>query len=106
MRKVLVEFQIPDDCLPSTVSKFIMSDHRILMSIDGLATGYALELIETDEFPIDHIKAVWNGEIDESENSLALHSEWEDEFVIEALKKNPFWGKLTSSTNGHYYFKL
>ena len=76
------------------------------MSVNGMATDYALELIETDEFPIDHIKAVWNGEIEESENSLALHSSWEDEFVIEALKKNPFWNKLTATTPGHYYFDL
>jgi len=75
------------------------------MSIDGIATDYALELIETDEFPIDHIKEVWSGTIDESENSLALHS-CGDEFVIAALKKNPFWEKLTASTPGHYYFDL
>jgi len=76
------------------------------MSVNGIATDYALELIETDEFPIDHIKAVWSGEIEESENSFALHSVWEDEMVIRALKKNPFWDKLTASTPGNYYFAL
>ena len=107
MKKVLVEFMIHDDCEPSVVDEFIITkSYAIVMSINGLATDYALELIEKAEFPIDIIRDVFHGDIEESEVSAALHPEAWDMPVIEALKKNRFWDKLTSESFGHYYFVL
>ncbi len=60
--------------------------------------------IEKAAFPIDTVKEVWDGEIEETETSVALHTTVFDYFIIEALKKNPFWKKLTAITPGHYYF--
>jgi len=105
MKEILVKFQIPDDCDPSLVDKFIITNnYEIVMSVNGLATEYALELIEKAVFPIDIVKEVWDGEIEETESSVSLHTTAFDYFIIEALKKNPFWKKLTATTPGHYYF--
>ena len=107
MKEILVKFQIPDDCDPSIVDKFIITNnYEVVMSVNGLATEYALELIEKAAFPIDIIKEVFDGEIEENGTSVSLHPNFFDANIMDALEKNPFWDKLTSSTNGHYYFKL
>ena len=104
MRRILVEFQIPDDCEPSIVDRFIITNnYEIVMSVNGIATDYALELIEKAAFPIDIVKEVFDGDIEESEASISLHPTCFDDGIIEALMKNPNV-KLTASTFGHYYF--
>ena len=107
MKEILVKFQIPDDCEPSIVDKFINTNsYEIVMSVNGLATEYALELIEKAAFPIDILKVVFDGEIENNGTSVSLHPNFFDANIMGALKKNPFWDKLTASTPGHYYFSL
>lgn len=102
--KVLVEFNLPDDCEPSIVDRFITTNnYEIVMSVNGIPTDYALELIEKALFPIDIVREVWDGSMVESDTSVSLHPSCFDDAVIGALMKNPNI-KLTASTEGHYYF--
>ena len=117
MRKVLVEFQIPDDCEDSIIESLIIGKKWCIvedrdLDSEGYPTEYALEKVKIMAEPVDYIRSIWwmpDWGFILSDTELVLHTGgWSgNEDIIEALRLNPFWLKLSSEyRGGHYYFKL